>query len=297
MLHDLSQAGDNNTFCTYTSLNSGQFSDILQCDGADTTSEDIYNDSIHSIPIVTSVPRPSIQAVPPAIRVLTNIIRNPRVNASTCLPVIAVANVRSLLRNLNSLIKKVQNESLQIWFISECWEKQGKKNKHFQARTEEIMQLHGYKYISCGARPSGKRGGGAAILADMRKFNMEKIVVNVPRNLEVQWALIRPKNIVQNAKFCEIILCSFYSAPNSKKHKALLDHLVSTTHALMSRWPKAAVILGGDKNDLHIATLLQALPRFGQIVSGHTHGIKTIDVIITSCPELYSVPLISRLVI
>ena len=134
-------------------------------------------------------------------------------------------------------------------------------------------------------------------MADMRKFNMEKIVVNVPRNLEVQWALIRPKNIVQNAKFCEIILCSFYSAPNSKKHKALLDHLVSTTHALMSRWPKAAVILGGDKNDLHIATLLQALPRFGQIVSGHTHGIKTIDVIITSCPELYSVPLISRLVI
>ena len=35
------------------------------------------------------------------------------------------------------------------------------------------------------------------------------------------------------------------------------------------------------------------LPRFGQIVTGYTHGVKTIDVIITSCPELYSVPKLS----
>ena len=280
---------DNNTFCTYTSLKSGQFSDIVQCDGADTASENSCDDSIHSIQVVTSVPRPPRQAVPSATRVLTHIVRNPRVNASTCLPVVAVANVRILLPKLNSFIEKVQNEYIQICFISECWEKQGKKNKHFQARTEEIMQMHGYQYLFCGARPSGKRGGGAAILVDLHYFTVEKVCVNVPSNLEVQWAVIRPKKTVQNVNFNEIILSSFHSAPNSRKHKALLDHLVSTTHSLMSRWPKAAVILGGDKNQLPLATLLQALPRFGQIVTGHTHGVKTIDVIITSCPELYSV--------
>ena len=160
-------------------------------------------------------------------------------------------------------------------------------------KLKKYLQRKGYKYISCGARPSGKRGGGAAILVDLCKFTIEEIGVNVPSNLEIQWALIRPKNINQETKYCEIIVGSLYSAPNSKKHRVLLDHLVSTTHALMARWPRAAVILGGDKNELPLASLLQALPRFGQLVTKHTHGTKTIDVIITSCPELYAVPEIS----
>ena len=58
----------------------------------------------------------------------------------------------------------------------------------------------------------------------------------------------------------------------------------------MSRWPGAAVIHGGDKNDLPLATLLQALP---QIVTQHTHGTKIIDVIIITCPEICAVPEIS----
>jgi hypothetical protein len=122
---------------------------------------------------------------------------------------------------------------------------------------------------------------------------VEQIEVNIPSNLEVKWALIRPKQIDQGTKYREVIVSSFYSAPNSKKHRVLLDHLVSTTHALMARWPGAAVVLGGDKNDLPLASLLQALPRFGQLVSHHTHGTKIIDVIITSCPDMFAVPEIS----
>ena len=76
-----------------------------------------------------------------------------------------------------------------------------------------------------------------------------------------------------------------------------MDHLVTTTHSLMSRWPEAAVILGWDKNQLPLAALLQALPRFSQIVSNHTHGVKIIDVIITSCAKLYAVPEISATVL
>ena len=40
-----------------------------------------------------------------------------------------------------------------------------------------------------------------------------------------------------------------------------------------------------DKN-----SLLQALPRFKQIVTQPTHGNKTIDVIIMNCADLYAVP-------
>ena len=124
------------------------------------------------------------------------------------------------------------------------------------------MEMKGYKYISCGARPSGKRGGGAAILANEKKFSIEKLDVHVPHNLEVQWGLIRPKEVLACSKYREMVVCSFYSPPSSRKHRKLLDHLVTATHAIMTKYPKAAIYLGGDKNSLPLAPLLQALPRF-----------------------------------
>ena len=78
--------------------------------------------------------------------------------------------------------------------------------------------------------------------------------------------------------------------PSSKKHKKLLDHLISTTHALMARFPKAAVYLGGDRNDLPLAPLLRALPRFVQTVAHSTHGNKIIDVLLMNCSSYYAVP-------
>ena len=170
---------------------------------------------------MTRANRPAPRDAP---QVLRSINRNTRINESSGLPVIAVANVRSLLPKLNSFIEKIQNESISLCLISEIWEKKGKKNAHFQSKTEEIMEMHGYKYVSCGARPSGKRGGGAAILTDLRKSTVEQIEVNIPSNLEVKWALIRPKQIDQGTKYREVIVSSFYSAPNSKKHRVLLDH-------------------------------------------------------------------------
>ena len=163
---------------------------IIQVDGADTVSEIDSSDSeaTNNIPVTTFMTRAN-QPAPrrrDAPQVLREIPRNTRINASNGLPVVAVANVRSLLPKLNSFIEKIQNESIKICLISEIWEKKGRKNAHFQARTEEIMEMHGYKYISCGARPSGKRGGGAAILTDLRKFSVEKLEVNTLRNLEIQ---------------------------------------------------------------------------------------------------------------
>ena len=276
------------------------YNNILQCDGANSTilsssdcSDNSENEANHRIPVVSITTRARKPARQQTQQILQQIQRNPRINASTSLPVVAVANVRSLLPKVNSFIEKIKNESIQLCLTLEVWEKQGRKNKHFQAKTEEMMEMHGYKYMSCGARSSGKRGGGAAIVVDLKTFTIENLSINVPNNLEVIWALVRPKNNIQGTKYAEIIVGSFYSPPNSRKNKLLLDHLVATTHALMTRWPKAAVVLGGDRNELPLSPLLQALPRFRQIVAHPTHGIKTIDVIITSCPDLYCVPEIS----
>ena len=73
----------------------------------------------------------------------------------------------------------------------------------------------------------------------------------------------------------------------------MLDHLISTTHALMARFPMAAFYLAGDKNDLPLASLIQGLPKLEQLVANFTHGEKIIDVLLANCSKLYAVPEIS----
>ena len=108
--------------------------------------------------------------------------------------------------------------------------------------------------------------------------------------MEENLSAISNNNNNNNSKYSLFIICSFYSPPSSKKHRKLLDHLVSTTHALLAKYPRAAVILGADKNDLPLSPLLQALPKFRQTVTRATHGNKTIDVLIMNCSDMYGVP-------
>ena len=205
------------------------------------------------------------------------------------MPVVAVANCRSLEPKIKSVTEKIENEQIDLMILVEVWEKTGKKQNYFKSKMEELAEMKGLKYISCGARPSGKRGGGAGILVNLKKFSIDALEIHVPHNLEVKWGIMRPKKVDNNSKYNVFLICSFYSPPASKKHKKLLDHLVSTTHALLAKYPRAAVILGADKNSLPLAPLLQALPRFKQIVTQPTHGDKIIDVIIMNCADMYAV--------
>ena len=266
-------------------LEAGRSTKMCQLDG--NTSLDI------TTPNVTNAPNISVPAVALTTTVPTNTRVNNRINASASLPVIAVINCRSLQPKARSLVEKFQNEDYSIAILCEIWEKTGKKNRYFQAKVEEMLEMDGLKYLSCGSRPSGKRGGGVAILIDSTKLNIEKLQIHVPNNLEVLWTIVRPKEIQPGSKFKEYVVCSIYSPPSSRKNRKLLDHLISTTHALMARFPMAAFYLGGDKNDLSLASLLQGLPKFVQIVANYTHGEKIIDVIITNCSQLYDVPEIS----
>ena len=228
-IHDNFQAEASTSLCVDISLQS-DYSDIPQCDGADTVSNSslnhsisniqVPNYSINNIPVVTSVARPPAQQVPMTTRVLTAINRNERVHTSATFPVIAVANVCSFLPKLNSTIEKIMMEEISVLLLNEVWEKTGRKNRHFQEKMQEMLELHGLKYISCGSRPSGKRGGGAAIIVNTSKFTLEKLDIHIPHNLEVQWGLVRPREVTQNTKFKEYIFGSFYSPPPAERTRS-----------------------------------------------------------------------------
>ena len=53
----------------------------------------------------------------------------------------------------------------------------------------KMLEINGLKYIST-PRTLNKRGGGCAIVANVRKFSLEKIEVPIPKNLEVVYGIL-----------------------------------------------------------------------------------------------------------
>ena len=90
-----------------------------------------------------------------------------------------------------------------------------------------------------------------------------------------------------------MIVAAFYSPPKSKKNPQLLDHLLSNSLFLLSKYPNAGLVLGGDKNDLSITPLLNGIPKLSQIVTLPTYNTKVLDIILTTCANMYCVPIIT----
>ena len=203
---------------------------------------------------------------------------------SESLPIISVSNVRSLIPKIENFKNDILERNISLSILSEVWEKVNCKKQQFEL--EKIFQMDGLKYISTPRIT--RRGGGAAIVANLREFSLEKIPVSIPHNLEVVWGLLRPKKESETIR--EIIVAALYSPPNYKKNSKLLDHLLSTTHYLLSVYPRAGLVIGGDKNNLKLSSLLSGIPRLRQIVSKYTHGRKILDVLLTNMSPLYGVP-------
>ena len=109
------------------------------------------------------------------------------------------------------------------------------------------------------------------VLTCIRVGNKQKkIDISIPHNLEICWGMLRPKS-EQLMQVKEIIVASFYSPPKSRKKSKLLDHILTTLHVLLTKYPRAGIIIGADRNDLNISSLLVGLPRVRQIVTEYTY--------------------------
>ena len=85
-------------------------------------------------------------------------------------------------------------------------------------------------------------------------------------------------------------MCAFYSPPRSRKNPLLLDHILVTVPNLLTKYPYAGIIIGGDKNNLNITSLLHGIPKLRQIVTESTHKDKILDIIMTNLHQMYCVP-------
>ena len=199
-----------------------------------------------------------------------------------------VTNHRSIFPKLNNLADELIEHEMHLGLHSETWENMD-KNSHANA-IEELLEIQGINYIST-PRP-GRRGGGVAItlLCDS-PFSLTKLDhYSLPgdKSLEVCWGLVKPKNPTGHIK--TIIVCAFYSPPNSKKKSALAKHISLSYFALKSQFPDAVFVCGGDKNDLNINLLLNIDPSFRQIVSKPTYKQAILDVIVTDIGHYFHDP-------
>ena len=81
----------------------------------------------------------------------------------------------------------------------------------------------------------------------------------------------------------KIIVCSFYSPHGSKYKDALIDHIVGTLHTLSTKFDdNCGIILGGDRNNLNIASILDTALDLKQIVNLPTRENKILDICITN---------------
>ena len=134
----------------------------------------------NSIPVITGFrpPRQIFDRPPPARRV---VCRDNKCIQALSLPSIMSYNVRSIWGKLNNLADDIKEKSGQIVFLCEIWEKsQCKKHKQ---KIEELLEMKNIQYIST-TRP------GAATHSD--KFLVSKLNINIPKPLEIVWALLRP---------------------------------------------------------------------------------------------------------
>ena len=131
-------------------------------------------------------------------------------------------------------------------------------------------------------------GGGAALALNPEKFSLSKLNIAVPKPLEIVWGLMRP--IEPTGVIRKIILCSFYSPPNSKKNNLLIDHISITYNTLKLQHPTAGTLICGDKNNLDEKRILAIDPNFQQIVTQNTRKNKILSIIITDLISFYNVP-------
>ena len=153
------------------------------------------------------------------------------------LPNIMVTNHRSIFPKFNSLVDELIECEMHVGIHSEIWE--DKEKLEHQNKIEEALEIHGIIYIS-NPRPK-RRGGGAAItLCDPKsQFTLSKLPIHVPQDIEVCWGLVKPRT---PGSIKEIVICSFYSPPHSKKKTKLVEHISVNYFILKSTYPSCSFI-------------------------------------------------------
>ena len=230
---------------------------------------------------------PHVPRSPTIPKSLRTIKRDNKLLVSQSLPSFSSTNIRSIKSKLYSYSNDLLENEISCGLIQEIWQKED--DEDLEEGIEEIFQTKGLIYIS-NPRHVSKRGGGVAIVANTADVTVEKLDIIIPHNLEIVWALIKPR---MSSLFKVIIVASFYLPPKSRKKTKMFDHISQTVQLLLCKHIGAGILVGADRNEFDIDPLLNIAPRMKQIVTLPTRGNNILSVLITNMSQYYSTPIIN----
>ena len=208
--------------------------------------------------------------------------RDNRLKIVSNLPAISAPNMRSLAPKIKNFILDFKMRGLGLALCSETWGKDD--NKLYQTKIKRMLEIEGIATISTNRKY--RRGGGTMIASDNKLFSLEKLPVEIPYNLEISWGLLRPKHGPKK----EIIVVCFYYPPKCRKKTKMNDHIIENIHSLLTNYPLAEVIIGGDRNEFSVSEIISAVSQLKNVQFQPTLNGKNLDVILTTMSSLYLVP-------
>ena len=119
------------------------------------------------------------------------------------LPVFANINPRSVYNKVNQFHTFVDQEEVDVVFMSESWERDDKT-------LHELIKLENHEIISNVFQRKGK-GGRPAIIVNKNKFvvqNLTNTLINIRWGVEVVWCLLTPINATSKSKIQKIACAS-----------------------------------------------------------------------------------------
>ena len=223
---------------------------------------------------------------------LTIIRRSNKPIQALNLPVIANVNPRSVYNKVKEFHTFVEQEYLDVVFMSESWEREENK-------LHDIIKLENHEVISNVYQRKGT-GGRPALIVNKKKFhiqNLTNIVINIKWGIEVVWCLLTPLNATPNSKIQKIACASLYCKPGSKHKSDLLDHIAEAYNLLCTKYQRGLhFIIAGDTNELNLSPILALSPNLTQIVTKPTRidpvtGVEALlDPVIMTLASYYQTP-------
>ena len=193
---------------------------------------------------------------------LTVIKRNNKLTQALDLPTICNLNPRSVYNKVDEFHTFVEQESVDLLFMSESWERDN-------LTLDKIIKLEDHTIISNVSQRTGA-GGRPAIFANNKKFDVQNVtnsLVQIPWGVEAVWCVLTPKNISNDSKIQKIACCAVYPKPSSKKKTLLLDHISDAYNVLKKKYGRGLhYVIAGDTNDLKLESILSLDCNFVQVV-------------------------------
>ena len=209
------------------------------------------------------------------------------------LPVIANLNPRSVYNKVDEFHTFVQEEEVDILFMSESWERE-------YLKLDQIIHLENHTVISNVYQRIGK-GGRPALVVNKDKYHVQDItntLIDVKWGVEAVWCLLTPKNITQDSKIQKIACAAIYSKPGSKHKSDLLDHVSEAFNMLSAKFGKGLhFCIAGDTNELKLDSILSLSSNLVQVVTKPTRidpktGAEALlDPVIMTLSQYYQEPL------